>query len=140
MNSFEAETAIQANPADVWRELIDGGSWPGWDSGVDAVEGAIAPGARITIRSKAAPGRAFPVRVTEFVAGSRLQFTGGMPFGMFRGVRDYILTPSGTATRLLMREEYTGWMLGVFAKQLPDLNPFFRQFVNGLRARVETGA
>ncbi len=140
MLHFEADTTIAAKPDAVWKVLTDGSSWPKWDSGVDSVDGTIAPGSKITIRSKAAPGRAFPVKVTAFEPGSKLEFTGGMPLGMFRGVRSYTLTPSGTGTAFRMREEYTGWMLGAFKKQLPDLNPSFRQFVDGLKSRVESGA
>lgn len=135
---FEASTTIAATPGVVWETLIDGAAWPSWDSGVDAVEGTIAPGQRITIRSKAAPGRAFPVKVTAFEPGKRLEFTGGMPLGMFKGVRTYDLAPASGGTAFTMREVYTGWMLGAFAKQLPDLNPSFRQFVDGLKARVES--
>jgi uncharacterized protein YndB with AHSA1/START domain len=140
MKYFEADTTIAAPPARVWAVLVDGASWPSWDSGVDGVEGAIAAGGRITIRSQAAPGRAFPVRVTTFEPPTRLQFTGGMPLGMFKGVRNYTLTPADGGTHLRMREEYTGWMLGAFSRSMPDLNPSFRQFVDGLKARVESGA
>lgn len=140
MLSFNAETAIDAPVATVWTVLIDGAAWPTWDSGVDAVEGAIAPGKRITIRSKVAPGRAFPVRVTAFEPESLLEFTGGMPLGMFKGVRRYELTPTDGGVSFRMRENYSGWMLGVFAKQVPDLAPSFRRFVNGLKVRAESNA
>jgi uncharacterized protein YndB with AHSA1/START domain len=137
---FEADTTIAATPDAVWKVLIDAGSWPSWDSGIDSVDGKVALGSRITIRSNVAPGRAFPVKVTAFEPDTKLEFTGGMPLGMFKGVRTYSLSPAGSGTALRMREEYTGWMLGAFAKQLPDLNPSFRQFVDGLKARVQSGA
>lgn len=82
--------------------LIDTASWPSWDSGVDAVEGTPALGEKIVIRSKAAPGRAFPVKVATLDAPRKLVFTGGMP------------------------------------KSMPDLAPSFRQFADGLKARVES--
>jgi hypothetical protein len=39
--------------------LADSAGWSTWDSGVDGVDGVLAPGKQITIRSAAAPGRAF---------------------------------------------------------------------------------
>jgi hypothetical protein len=39
-----------------------------------------------------------------------------------------------------MREEYTGPLLGMMWRSMPDLGPSFAQFVNGLKRRVETGA
>ena len=72
MRYYEASSTIDASPDAVWAALTDGASWSTWDSGVDRVEGKIAPGETITIRSKVAPGRAFPVKVTAFepAAGS----------------------------------------------------------------------
>ena len=66
MRYYEARSTIAASAEAVWAVLIDGASWPKWDSGVDAVEGRIAMGETLKIRSQAAPGRTFPVTVTSF--------------------------------------------------------------------------
>jgi hypothetical protein len=140
MRYYEAASNIAASPEAVWAVLTDGSTWSSWDSGVDAVEGKIALGEKITIRSQAAPGRSFPVKVVAFEAQARLQFAGGMPLGLFRGVRIYTLSPDpagGTAFR--MREEYTGPLVGMIWRSLPDLAPSFNQFAHGLKQRVETG-
>ena len=89
MRSYEATSTINASPEAVWSVLSDGATWQTWDSGVDAVDGKIEMGERIKIRSQAAPGRAFPVKVTRFDPPARLRFSGGMPLGLFRGVRTY---------------------------------------------------
>lgn len=108
------------------------------DSGVDAVEGQIAPGEKITIRTQAAPGRAFPAKVTEFTPGRRLVLTGGMPLGLFQGVRSYALTPSEDGgTRFHMREDYSGPLLGLIWRTMPDLSPWFTRFAAGLKHRAE---
>jgi uncharacterized protein YndB with AHSA1/START domain len=140
MLSYESQSQIAATPAAVWAVLIDGAAWPSWDSGVGGVEGVIALGERITIHSNAAPGRAFPVKVTTFDAPTRLVFTGGMPLGLFRGVRTYTLTPTSGGTLFHMREEYSGPMLGMISKSMPDLQPSFDQFAAGLAARAESGS
>ncbi|MDP9028037.1 MAG: SRPBCC domain-containing protein [Actinomycetota bacterium] len=140
MLSYESESQIAANPEAVWAVLVDAFAWPSWDSGVDGVEGTIALGAKITIRSKAAPGRAFPVKVTTFDLPRKLVFTGGMPLGLFRGVRTYTLTPKAGGTLFHMREEYTGPMLGMISKSMPDLQPSFDQFAAGIAKRAESGA
>lgn len=140
MRFFEATTAIDA-PADaVWAVLTDGQQWASWDSGVDEVQGRIAPGNTITIRSAAAPGRSFPVTVTAFEAPRRMTFTGGMPLGLFRGVRSYELTPEPDGrTGFRMREEYTGPLVALIWRTMPDLTPSFERFAQGLKRRVETG-
>ena len=92
MRHYEATSTIAASPEAVWAVLSDAASWPSWDSGVDAVEGRIAIGQTVKIRSKAAPGRAFPVKVTRVDPPAHLRFSGGMPLGLFRGVRTYELS------------------------------------------------
>ena len=72
---------IASSPEAVWAVLADGAAWPSWDSGVDGVDGRIAPGEKITVRSQAAPGRAFPVKVTDFEPPGRLRFSGGINDG-----------------------------------------------------------
>lgn len=140
MRFFEATTTIDAPAAAVWEVLIDGHSWPSWDSGVDEVQGQIAPGNTITIRSAAAPGQKFPVKVTTFDAPHRMTFTGGMPLGLFRGVRTYELTEqSEGGTDFRMREEYTGPLVSMIWRSMPDLSSSFTQFAQGLKRRVEAG-
>jgi uncharacterized protein YndB with AHSA1/START domain len=140
MRSVEATSVIAASPAAVWNVLSDGAHWPSWDSGVDAVEGELAPGRTVTIRSAVAPGRAFPVKVTEFEPASRLRLSGGMPLGLFRGVRTFELTPEADgSTTFHLREEYTGPLVGLIWRSMPDLQPSFTTFAQGLKARVESG-
>jgi hypothetical protein len=142
MKSYESEATIQANPETIWAVLIDAAAYADWDSGVERVEGTIAPGETIKVHSEANPGRAFPVKVTEFRPGSQMTWSGGMPLGLFRGVRTFELSPgAGGATHFRMREEYTGPLLPLIWRSMPDLGPSFEQFARGLKARAErTGA
>jgi uncharacterized protein YndB with AHSA1/START domain len=140
MKHYESAATIAAPPEKVWAVLADAASWPAWDSGVEGVEGRIAAGEKVKIRSSAAPGRAFPVTVTTVEPPHRLVFTGGMPLGLFRGVRTYTLTPADGGTLFRMREEYTGPMLPLIWRSMPDLQPSFDQFATGLKKRAESGA
>jgi hypothetical protein len=138
MKSYDATATIRASPETIWAILTDAPGYQAWDSGVERVDGRIAPGERIKVVSKANPGRAFPVKVTEFTPGQRMTWTGGMPLGLFKGVRTFTLSPqSGGATTFTMREEYTGPLLPLIWRSMPDLGPSFRQFATGLKQRAE---
>jgi hypothetical protein len=137
MRQYEATSLIDARPEVVWGILTDAASYPDWDSGVVRVEGRIAPQEKIKVVSEANPGRAFPVRVTEFSPAERMTWSGGMPLGLFKGVRRFTLTPEDGATRFVMREEYTGPMLPLIWRSMPDLQPSFEKFASGLKARAE---
>jgi uncharacterized protein YndB with AHSA1/START domain len=140
MKHYETSTSIDAPPEAVWQVLVDAGRWPSWDSGVTSVDGRIAGGEKITVRTEVSPGRAFPVKVTTLEAPRRIVFSGGMPLGLFRGERTYTLTPAEGGTVFRMREEYTGPLLGLIWRSMPDLQPSFDTFARGLKKRVESGA
>ena len=140
MRYYEATSTIAASPQAVWAVLSDGASWPSWDSGVDAVEGRIAMNETIKIRSQAAPGRAFPVKVTRFDPPAHLRFSGGMPLGLFRGVRTYEVSEEADGqVTFRMREQYSGPLLPLIWRSMPDLGPSFQRFARGLKQRVESG-
>jgi hypothetical protein len=135
---YEATSTIGADPDTIWKVLTDGAAYPDWDSGVTRVDGDIAPGAKLKLHVAVSPKRAFPVRVTEFVPGQRMRWTGGMPLGLFRGERTFTLAAQpGGDTVFTLREEYTGPMLPLIWRSIPDLGPSFRQFAHGLKERVE---
>ncbi len=61
-----------------------------------------------------------------------------MPLGLFKGVRTFSLSPQEAGvTRFDMREEYTGPLLPLIWRSMPDLGPSFEQFASGLKARAE---
>jgi len=138
MRFYEASAPIAASPDMIWQILTDAAGYAAWDSGVTRVEGRIAPGERIKVVSEANPGRAFPVKVTEFTPARRMVWSGGMPLGLFRGVRTFTLSPDGDdTTHFAMREEYTGPLLPLIWRSMPDLGPSFAQFADGLKRRAE---
>ena len=139
MRYYEASSMIASSPEAVWSVLSDGASWTAWDSGVDAVEGRLELRGTIRIRSQVATGRTFPVTVTTFDPPTRLQLSGGMPFGLFRGVRTYDLSSDRDgATSFRMREEYSGPLLPLIWQSIPDLRPSFEKLALGLKQRVES--
>ena len=138
MKYYEVSASIDAPPERVWAVLTDAEAWPSWDSGIEKIEGSVSLGSKIKLYSEASPGRAFPLKVTELSSPSRMVFSGGMPLGLFKGVRTYTLSDSGGGTDFHMREEYSGPLLGMIWRSMPDLQPSFDKFAEGLKKRVET--
>ena len=136
---FNAAIDIGASPERVWSILTDVSRWPSWPSGVLRVDGTVAPGAKLAIVSEVDPKRAFKVKVTHLDPPRRLELTGGMPLGLFRGVRTYDVGASGdgTSARVEMQERYSGPMAGLITRSIPDLQPSFETFLTGLRAEAE---
>jgi len=140
MKRFSATANIKAAPDTIWRILTDAPNYPSWDPGVIRIEGTIASGSTVTAYSKINPNRAFPAKVTEFVPGKKMTWTGGMPLGLFKGVRTFTLTPKGDGSiDFTLQEDYGGPLLPLFAGSVPDLTPSFQDFVAGLKTRAEKG-
>ena len=138
MKSYEASATIATEPARVWEVLTDVQGWTSWDSGVRNVEGDARLGETLKLEVEANPGRAFGVKVAELEPEQRMVFRGGMPLGLFKGVRTYTLAPDGPgATRFVMREEYSGPMAPLITRSIPDLQPSFNQFAQGLKQQAE---
>jgi hypothetical protein len=141
MRGFEASAVIAADPAAIWTVLTDGAGWTSWDSAVVRLDGTIAPGQKVTVYPEVNPKRGFPVKVVEFVPAQRMTWRGGMPLGLFTGIRTYRLTPQPGGTVLFrMREEYTGPMAGLIFRSIPDLGPSFERFAAGLKRQAESVA
>jgi len=137
---YESTARIQAPPEKVWALLTDAPAYPDWNPTVERVQGSIAPGETIKVFVRINPGRAFPVTVDEFRPPSRMVWRGGMPLGLFRGERTFTLAPTpdgGTVFR--MREEYTGPMLPLIWRSIPDMGPAFEEFAQSLKRRAEGG-
>lgn len=138
---FRASTIISAAPDRIWAILTDAPGYPSWDPGVERIEGRIAAGEKITAYTKRDPKRPFPARVGEFAPGRRMVWSGGLPLGLFKGVRTFSLEPAGDgATRFTISEAFSGPLLALFRRGIPDLNPTFEAFAAGLKARAEQGA
>lgn len=141
MKSFSVTTAIRAPAAAIWSVLTDAASYPKWNSTVTRVDGRIESGGKVTVHAKSSPGRAFPLKVTEFAAPQRMVWSGGMPLGLFRGERTYTLRPLPDGTvEFNMREEFTGVLAPLITRSIPDLQPDFNVFAADLKRHVEKGA
>lgn len=138
MKQFQAAATITASPEAVWSILTDASAYPSFDPYCDKIEGEIAPGQKIKAFSKLSPGRAFPVKVTEFEPGRRMVWAGGMPLGLFKGERTFSLSPGENGTvHFDMREVFSGPMLALIGKSLPDMTEPFQKFADGLKAKAE---
>jgi hypothetical protein len=138
VRSYEAATRIDAAPREVWDVLTDVRAWRDWDSGVDRVEGRVALGEPITIYATMIRSRPFSVTVTEIRPAEVMRWRGGLPFGLAVIERTYHLDAQDDGgTFLTVREDHAGPLAAVLGQTTPDLNPSFRQFCAGIKARTE---
>jgi hypothetical protein len=141
MKEYSATTTIKASTDIIWAILTDAPNYPEWDPGVERIEGAIEPGNKITIYTKLSPGKAFPVTVSDFASRQSMTWSSGMPLGLLKGERTFTLAQQADGSvKFTVREVFSGLLLPLMGRSLPDLTSTFEQFVAGLKRRAEGGS
>jgi uncharacterized protein YndB with AHSA1/START domain len=137
MKIFEATTTIDASPETVWGILADPAGYPDWDPAMDRIEGKLALGETVKFFTKLSP-QAFPVKVTAFEPGKKMVLAGGMPLGLFKSERTHTLAPTDRGqTTFHTKEIFSGLLLPIFGKNLPDLTENFKGFAAALKKQAE---
>jgi uncharacterized protein YndB with AHSA1/START domain len=137
MRHYTATTTINASPETVWKIITDAARYPEWDPAMDRIEGRLALGETVKFYTKLST-QAFPVKVTAVIPVRKLVLTGGMPLGLFKSQRTHtlVLAPDG-ATIFTTEETFSGLLLPIFGRTIPDLTENFQGFVAALKQHAE---
>lgn len=134
---YHVERPINAPVQRVWDLMTDGPGIPSWNPTVISLDGTIAPGETIALTSTVNPKRSFKLKVVEMTAPGRMVWSSGMPLGLFKGERTYLMNEHDGVTTFSMTEEYSGLLAGLITKSIPDMTDSFEQFADGLKKAAE---
>lgn len=127
---------VRASVDTIWAILTDAPNYTRWNSTVTSLEGSIREGEQLKLRVKLDPKRTFTPKVTKLAAHEMVWSDGFAP--MFRGVRTFRLIPTDNGvTEFVMEEVFTGAMLPMIRKSLPDFGPAFEAFATDLKRAAE---
>ncbi|HEY1957786.1 MAG TPA: SRPBCC domain-containing protein [Polyangiaceae bacterium] len=132
--SRETEVAldIHAKPEDVWALLVNAADYPKWNSTVTSLDGRIAVGEKIRLKSILDEKRTFTLKVLELEAPTR------MVWGDAMGKRTYLVTPKDASTvTFSMRERIGGPFFPLFAGMIPPFDAVFDKFAADLKKKAE---
>ncbi|MBC7775220.1 MAG: SRPBCC domain-containing protein [Phycisphaerae bacterium] len=125
-------STIQADPSVVWVLLTSAADYKRWNSTIVSIEGDIALGEKIRLKSTLDPKRTFKLKVKKFEPEKSLVWGDAM------GKRTYALTPNGKGTVLFsMVEKIGGPMFPLFANKIPAFDSSFDQFAADLKKEAE---
>lgn len=134
--TFQRETSvsieIKADPAIIWALLTKASDYPRWNSTVTSIEGSIAMGEKIKLKSILDAKRTFKLKVKEFEPEKKLVWGDG------QGNRVYTITKNGSGTvTFTMTEKIGGVMFPMYAKMIPPFDQSFEQFAGDLKKEAE---
>jgi len=137
MKQYQASININASAETIWKILSDARGYPAWDASMDRIEGTLAPGETVKFFTKLS-NQAFPVKVTAFEPNHKMVLTGGMPLGLFKSERTHTLTANKDSTTTFHTAEiFSGVLLPLFGKNIPDLTENFKNFAAALKKQAE---
>ena len=134
--TFNRETTvsidIKADKAIIWTLLTNASDYPRWNSTIISIEGEIAEGNKILLKSTLDTTRTFKLKVKEYQPEERLAWGDG------KGARVYTLREKedGTVT-FSMTEKIGGLMFPMYAKYIPSFDEAFEQFAADLKKEAE---
>lgn len=128
---------IAAPVAKVWALLGDVKQLVNWNSTITSLDGEIALGKKLKLRVPISP-RTFTPTVSELEPPLRMVWSDGFA-PMFLGVRTFRLSEIPDGTRFEMQEVFSGLMLPLIRRSLPDFGPPFEQWARDLKRAAEAG-
>lgn len=135
--SVTVEMSIDGSASTVWSLLTDAERFSSWNSTVTSIEGPITLGTKLAITVPTSP-RTFRPTVSAFTENETMTWSDGRA-PMFKGVRVFTLTPEGDRTRFTMTETFSGLMLPMIGRTLPDFEPIFRDYAADLATAAANG-
>lgn len=140
-NTFRMDCSVRcdiaAAPDKIWALLTNTAGFSRWNSTVSSLKGRIATGERLELKVPLDPKRTFRPRVTKLEENRFMEWSDGMS-PMFKGVRTFTLTPKGEGlTEFAMTEVFSGVMLPLIKKSLPDFGPPFETYAADLKRAAE---
>lgn len=143
MTSEYTTSATIDAPADlVWKVLTDASGYATWNPEIVGVDGAFAAGARVGAHVRLGNGavRKVPQRVQVFEPPHRMEWVGGLPFGLFVGRRTFTIEPRGNGAEFRMHLHMSGPLAAMILKSVGDRQPEIDRFSAGLKERAEAVA
>jgi uncharacterized protein YndB with AHSA1/START domain len=139
MHEFVTMAVIHADPWRVWNVLTDAAGYAAWNPEIVRIDGRMALSERIRAQVKVGNGaiRTVPLRVTAFEPPSRMEWTGGLPLGLFTGRRTLTLTPIAGGVEFQMVVRMSGPLAGLMVKATGHRQAEIDAFSSALKARAE---
>lgn len=135
-NTFNRETSIsieiKTDAETIWNLLTDSESFSNWNSTITSLEGVIAKGEKLKLKSSLDETRTFKLKVKEFEPYKK------MIWGDGKGNRIYTLTPNNNNTvTFSMVEKIGGLMFPMYAKYIPSFDETFEKFASDTKKEAE---
>ncbi len=136
---FKTKIIINAPSKIVFNIITKADNFVLFDPNCIKIDGEICLGKKLSVYSRLSPNRVFKIRVSELVPGSRMVWESALPFNLFKGVRTFtVLAKDDHTTEFSVNEIFSGHLLFLFKKAVPDMTDAFNLLAKGLKKHIES--
>ncbi|HEY5061026.1 MAG TPA: SRPBCC domain-containing protein [Gemmatimonadaceae bacterium] len=138
MKEYSTTAIIDASTDTVWAILTDAIGYKDWNPEIVGIDGRMALGQHITAHVRLASGvvRKVKLRVSAFDPPRRMEWMGGLPFGLFTGRRTFTVEPRANGAEFRMHLRMSGPLLSLILKSVGDRQPEVDRFSAALKDRA----
>lgn len=139
MKTSSASIDIDAPAAKIWAIVTDAPSHPSFDPNCIRIQGGkAAEGVWLRIYDTLGPERGYLMRVASFSPPRIMIWVGGSRFALLRRMRTFAIEErTRTACHFTLKEEFSGPMLRLARRSIPDMTEAFEGFCRGLKELAE---
>jgi hypothetical protein len=131
--AYSVTTSIDAPAPTIWNLLTDLSAQSKWNSTLTSIDGQVALGKRVTFEVPEAPGQKFSPTVVSYDEPKSMVWRLNR-WPLLVGERTYRLTPGPDgSTELTITEVFSGLLLPVIAKTMPDFGLMFERTASDLK-------
>lgn len=133
---YKMDSQLDAPVESVWQAISNPKNLLRWDTMLLEIKGEIKKGSKFKLRSKINPSQSFSLKVPKYSPPNLMVWKSGIA-PLFKGVRTYRLEQLKGLTVLRMEEVYSGVMLPLMKKELPDCETIFGTFIRDLKHELD---
>jgi len=132
---FSRETGvsidINSTASRIWDLLTKASEYPHWNSQIISIEGQMAAGEKIILKSTLDPKRSFHLKIKEIDTNKRLVWGDAM------GNRTFSIISKENSATFSMVEKIGGPFFPLFSRLIPSFDASFEQFASDLKKAAE---
>ena len=141
MPTLETQIHINAEPAIIWKKLMDFENYPSWNSFICTIEGPQEVGGKLKVHLKppGSNGMTFRPRILVLEQGKEFRWKGKLGVsGLFDGEHFFILEAVGNGqTNFRHGEVFKGLLVGLLGGLLEKTKMGFELMNSALKAECE---
>lgn len=136
---YQSKIVINASGEQVYNVISNPQHFSHFDPNCLKIEGTLKLGQKIKLYSRLHGKKPLKMRVSVLVRNHKMVWVCGWPFNLFKRERIFTISAKDdSTTEFRIAEVYSGALLSLFRKKIPNMHTEFQLFTKGLKKFLES--